>query len=57
MTYILTIWLIWAAPFDATLIQYTAPTCIDALDEIFNQVINDGVVEFHVVSCQIVQEA
>ena len=57
MSYVLTIWLIWAAPFDATLIQYSAPTCVDALTEIFDQVINDGVTDFQVVSCQLVQEA
>ncbi len=57
MTYILTIWLIWGTPFDAILVQYEAPTCVAAVTEIYNQVINDGVTDFHVVSCQLVQGA
>ena len=56
MTYILTIWLIWGTPFDAVLVMYEAPTCMTALTEVYNQVINDGVMDFHVVSCQRVQE-
>ncbi len=57
MTYLLTIWLIWSAPFDAVLVQYTAPTCIAAVGEVYDQVMGDGVTGFHIVSCNLVQEA
>ena len=56
MTYILTLWLIWTAPFDATLVQYEAPSCVVAVIEVFNAVVGDGVTDFHVVSCELVQE-
>ncbi len=56
MTYLLTIWLIWAGPFDAALVQYEASTCLEAIEEVFNETVNDGVVKYHVVSCDLVQK-
>ncbi len=56
MTYLLMVWLIWAAPFDAVLVQYEAPSCTQAAREIFNETTGDGVTEYHVVSCELVQK-
>lgn len=56
MTYLLIIWLIWASPFDAALVQYEAATCSAAIKEVFNETVNDGVTGYQVVSCELVQK-
>jgi len=56
MTYILTLWLIWA-PADSVLVRYEAPSCSIALDEVLAAVIGDGVMGYRVVDCQRVLEA
>jgi len=56
MIYLLTVWLIWSAPFNAVLVQYEAPSCAQAAEEIFNEVNGDGVTAYQVVSCVLVQK-
>lgn len=56
MTYILTIWLLWAAPIDAVLVQYQAASCSAALNEVMAVAAGDGVTQYHVVSCQLIRE-
>jgi len=56
MTYLLTIWLIWSAPFDAVLVQYEAPSCLQAIEEVFDEVVNVGVTVYKVVSCDLIQK-
>ncbi len=54
MTYLLTVWLVWANPtVGAVLVQYEAETCSTALGEVLAEVIADGVTQYHVVSCQL----
>ncbi len=55
MSYLLTIWLIWSA--DAVLVKYEATSCTAALNEVMAVAAGDGVTQYRVVRCELVQEA
>lgn len=55
MSYVLTLWLFWAAPYDAALVRYEAPSCAAALNEIIEEAAADGITAFRVLDCVMVQ--
>ncbi len=55
MVYVLTIWLIWSA--EAVLVRYEATSCTAALNEVMAVAAGDGVTQYRVVKCELMQEA
>ncbi len=55
MAYVLTIWLIW--PTEAVLVKYEATSCTVALNEVMAVAAGDGVTQYRVVKCELMQEA
>ncbi len=51
MTYTLTIWLLWAASSDMTLVEVRAESCEIALEQVLAHVEGDGVTHVSLVSC------